>query len=400
VSRVRQWRGQWREWLADRRGRAPLYTLLSVTVLFAALAGMVTFGGKLPPIVGHGGDALEVAFATPTPAPPLPPIPYAHSWYIDNPDNVSAMGSGDAAWLTQESATFGCRTDFLTVLDFGHPTRKYTGHASPLDDYAMSLFGHHDDWRTYREVEQLAERYLDAWMGNVSACPQLHLALGASNYNECGKAVGACDVGVAGQYWDIVIHDVTAYVAAKGYDKQVIAVWLGDDIEGSWDPWPTTQRFLEGARNQERAYTTHARLVDYGDADFGACSEVTQDCSNPWSLQNIYDAAWGVGWNVPLPEAYTYETTQRWQQVQTIVGAANPMYFAGVMTECAGIDPLPTATCDVSPVGQAGSPQCEWSPALAQHRVQAADSRQQLAYATNIQWFDQHQDDPKHTRCH
>ncbi len=393
MARLRQWRA----WLAGSRKRAVTCAVLSAAVVMIVLASLATASGTVPFLAARLDNAS--ALPSPTPTPPLPPIPYAHSWYIDNPDNVTAMGSGDATWLSQESAAFGCGTDFLTVLDFGHPTRKYTSHVSPLDTYAMSLFGHQDAWRTYREVEGIAERYLDAWMGGVSACPRLHLVLGTSNYNECGKAVGPCDVATAGQYWDIVVHDVMGYVASKKYDKQVTAVWVGDDLEGSWDPWPTTQRFVEAVRDQERTYATHARLVDYGDANAGACSEVTGDCSAAWTLQNVYDAAWGIGLDVPLPEAYTSHTTARWQEVQAIVGATSPMYFAGVMTECAGTDPLPTTTCDVSPVGQAGAPLCEWGPALAEHRVGTADSRQQLTYATNIQFFDQHRDDPKRALC-
>jgi hypothetical protein len=385
-------------WLSARPRRAALSATL---VLLVALCGLVSVRGPLLSITGLGGDDLGAngTRGTPTPPPPLAPIPYSHSWYVDDPTKVTWMGATDGAWLSQQSGQYGCGADFLTVLDFGHPTRKFTGHASPMDDYAMTIFGLRNDWRTYREVDQLAKQYLDAWMGAAGNCPKLHLVLGTNNFNECGKAVGVCDLGTAGRYWDIVVHDVAAYVSAKHYDQQVLAVWLGDDLEGGWDPWPTTLRFLEGVRDQELAYPTHARLVDYGDANAGACSEVTQECSGAWSVQNVYQAAWGLGWNVPLPEAYTAGTIQRWQDVQTLVGAMDPMTFVGLMTECGGTDPLPTGRCDASDLSQGGPAQCQLSPALARDRVQAADPRQQLAYATNIQFSSQHQDNPKHAQC-
>ncbi len=329
------------------------------------------------------------------PQPQITPVAYSHSWYIDDalntPAAMSALGTSDAQWLNTETAQFtnpsDCPADFLTVLDFGHPTRKFTGHASPLDDYAMTLFGKQDSWRTYRQVEQLAKSYVDGWAATVSSCPRLHLALGTSNYNECGKATGRCDVYTAGQYWDIVTHDVMDYVVSKGYSK-VSAVWLGDDLEGSWDPWPTTQSFLSGVRDQEQKYGAHAYLVDYGDAHAGACSEVTGTCDTPWTQENVYDAAWGIGWALPLPETYTARTTQRWEDIAATLHPENPMAPVGVMTECVGSDPLPVTAC-LSQLGVTPSANtCELSPAIGFFHMEAQDASHHLAYATNIQWID------------
>jgi hypothetical protein len=307
-----------------------------------------------------------------------------------------ALGAGDARWLNTQAAGSECSRDFLTVLDFGHPTRKFTGHASPLDDYAMSLFGHQDAWRTYREVEGLAQRYLDAWVAAASPCPRLHLVLGTSNFKECGKAVGACSVAAAGQSWDVVAHDVMAYVADKGY-SQVTGIWVGDDLEASWDPWPMTATFLAAVRDQEHTYITHVPLVDYGDAEAGACSEVTGDCADPWTPEDVYAAAWGLGWDVPLPEAYTSAAMQQWddvaaaQDLRAARDANDPLAFAGIMTECAEADPLPTTVCRPQTGGATGSGACEWSPAIAFNRLHLhsdADLEHPPAYATNIQWPD------------
>ena len=104
---------------------------------------------------------------------------------------MTEIGQRDAKWLNQqtESGVAACQTEYLTVLDFGHPTRKFTT-GSPLNDYAMSMFGKLDAWRTYSEVEQLAKTYVDSWMANVSSCPRLVLVMGTSNFAECSKAVG------------------------------------------------------------------------------------------------------------------------------------------------------------------------------------------------------------------
>jgi len=369
--------------------------LLSATLIVAVVAILASMnGGRLPFYVFSSafGDTASADSASP-PAP----IPYSHSWYIDQPDAMAELGQRDARWLNEQSVSgpASCPADYLTVLDFGHPTRKFASGGSPLDDYAMSMFGKIDAWRTYREVERLAQQYIDAWVGAATACPRLILVLGTNNYAECRKAVGPCDVYTAGKYWDIVAHDVADYVAQKGYGTRVTGVWVGDDAETSWDPWPMTASFLYGVRDQERTYQTHARMVNYGDANIGACSEVTGDCTGGWTPENVYDAAWGIGWAAPLPEAYTPTTTQRWQDVADVMNSGPAprdfMQFLGFMTECGESDPLPLTDC--RPQGE-GVSACQFSPAVAYQRLHAADTRHPLTYATNIQWLQPQTNEP------
>jgi hypothetical protein len=337
--------------------------------------------------------AAPTAIPTPVPTAAGAGVAYSHSWYIVSPDDLPRLGKADAEWLNAETSGSACPRNFLTVLDFGHPSRKYNTNVSPLDDYAMTLFGYQDAWQTYRQVEQLAERYIDAWMAVASRCLQLHLVLGTNNYAQCGEPTGACSQYTAGQYWDVVVHDVQDYVSAQAYNQQVVAVWVGDDIETSWDPWPATERFLAGVRDQELTYSTHARLVDYGDADIGACSIVTNRCNAPWTADNVYTAAWGSGWDVPLPETYSTTTANRWLNVANSPGDAGPMSFLGVMTECGEADPLPTGSCSPAPHGQSAeqpSPTaCEWAPTYAFGQIENTDAGKSLTYATNIQWPDE-----------
>ncbi len=391
-------------------------------LLILALAVATVSGAGFMLLVAHisslggtfrigGGSGLGMLFApqSPCPSPTVAAsaasaacaaaadpagVPYSHSWYITNPDSMPGLATKDALWLNQQSAGSTCGRDFLTVLDFAHPLRASQGHASPLDDYGMSLFRHPGP-ATDREVEGIAERYLDAWIAAASSCPRLHLALGTSNFNECGGGVGGCDVYTAGQYWDVVAHDVMDYVAAKGYGSRVTGVWVGDDLETSWDPWPTTLRFLEGVRDQERTYTVHAQLANYGDANVGACSIVTGSCRSRWTAQNVYDAAWGLGWALPLPETYNADTTQLWDNVaraQGSQGTQGPMVFAGVMTECAGADPLPSGPCRPQGGGVTGRGACEWSPTIAINHLRstaaptASATSNLTLYATNMQW--------------
>jgi hypothetical protein len=391
-----------RAWLTSLvSSRVRLGVFLSVALLIGIIVSLI---GLSEPLRGGLARAfnLNAAFGDTAHADaiiPLKPIPYSHSWYIDQPDAMAELGQRDARWLDQQvaSGVGACGTDYLTVLDFGHPTHKFSA-SSPLDDYAMSMFGKQDAWRTYHEVEQLAKTYVDSWIANASSCPHLILVLGTSNYSECGKAVGSCDVYTAGKYWDIVAHEVGDYVAQKGYGSRITGVWVGDDAETSWDPWPTTQQFLFGVRDQERTYQTHARMVNYGDANIGACSEVTGACDGAWTPEDVYDAAWGIGWAVPLPEAYTPTTTQRWVDVANVMSSGPTprefMGFAGFMTECGEADPLPLAGCQ--PQGEdAGA--CQFSPAAAYQRLHA-DTRHPLTYATNMQWLQPQTNEPTGVR--
>lgn len=330
--------------------------------------------GSSPPSVAFVCTKANTAVcAARTPA-------YSHSWYITNPADMAWLAKQDGQWLSEESAGNGCAGDYLTILDFGHLTMKYHTNASPLDNYATTLFGQPSTWRTYRQIEQLAEQYLDVWYASTTNCPHLHLALGTSNYAECVDAVGTCSVYVAGQQWDVVVHDVMNYAASKGYGNKVLAVWAADDLEGSWDPWATTLSFLHGVQAQEHTYTTHAHLVDYGDADAGACAELTGDCSQPWTESNVYSAAWGVGWDLPFPEIYSNGTAQRWDTLNRSLG---PMQYLGAITECSGQDPLPSGRCWVQ-FGAGGA--CQYSPTMSYSWLKTVPARQPTIYVTNMQW--------------
>jgi hypothetical protein len=389
-----------------------VFALLVLAVSGIGFTALVAHADALrvpSPFSGLGGFFSGSSGAVPADVPPCPSpprtsagrcaasaaldpaaAPYAHSWYVTNPNTIIALATTDAQWLNAQSTGSTCGRDFLTVLDFAHPQRVAAGNASPLDDYAMALFRQPGP-ASYRQVEGIAERYLDAWLAAASSCPKLHLALGTSNFNECGGGVSGCDVYAAGQYWDVVAHDVMDYVAKKGYGSRITGVWVADDAETSWDPWPTTQRFLQGVRDQEHTYTAHAQMVNYGDSNVGACSIVV-GCRSRWSAQNVYDAAWGLGWALPIPEFYNSTSTKLWDDVAHTQNTQNPMIYAGAMTECEGGDPLPTGACHPQGGGVTGKGACEWSPTIAIAHVQANNpspspfAGQSTLYATNMQW--------------
>jgi hypothetical protein len=357
------------------------------TIALIAILIVLTLEGHSPVVWGAPGATTALAALPPVPTCPSTQnpacgsksVPYSHSWYINNPADMAWLGQQDAKWLNQQAAKANCTGYFLTVLDFGHPT-ALAGGSTPLDTYAMSLFtSKAAKWQTYRQIEKLAEQYIEAWHSHATACPRLRLALGTSNYAQCSGATAKCDVFTSGKYWDVVAHDVADYVHAKGYQKQITDIWLGDDLEASWDPWLVTRAFLDGVQTQERTYSTHAYLVNYGDANAGACSE-TAGWSQRWTKENVYSASWGMGWNLPLPETYYTNSTKKWDAVNNTVGT---MQFVGAMSECSGVDPLPVGACWVQN-GSGGD--CQWSPTMGFTHLQGLKDQKGLAYATNMQW--------------
>ncbi|HEX3269423.1 MAG TPA: hypothetical protein VHR15_02155, partial [Ktedonobacterales bacterium] len=135
---------RWRAWLsALTASRVRIGIIVSVALLIGIVVTLVglnaSMRGELAGALDLNGALNDTAHADPL--PPLKPVPYSHSWYIDQPDMMTEIGQRDAKWLNQqtESGVAACATEYLTVLDFGHPTRKFTT-GSPLNDYAMSMF--------------------------------------------------------------------------------------------------------------------------------------------------------------------------------------------------------------------------------------------------------------------
>lgn len=362
-------------------------TTVALLTSLAVLSTQGSYAGANGDVTGSGAlisACLNAGSSTCSSSETTQTALYSHSWYIDDPTEMATLGAGDAKWLNQESPLNHCKGDFLTVLDFSHPTMLTNKNASPLDNYAMSIFSKPQDWQTFRQVEKLAEVYIENWVANATACPHLRLALGTNNYTECMDAVvSGCDLTEAGKAWDMVGHDVAQWVQDQGYQYQITAVWLADDLEGSWDPWPTTLKFLEGVRVQEHTYSKHINLVDFGDANAGACSEVTGRCDQGWTEQNVLQAAWQVGWDLPLPETYSHGQTGRWISLAHDLGQ---IHFTGIMTECSGPDPLPRGLCWVR-FGK-GTGECQWGPTMGVQGLQPADPSHQITYATNIQWLE------------
>jgi hypothetical protein len=370
-----------------RRRRLPHVARSFVRCLVVAAvlvaAGLVGWVRTAPP-----ARACPVTASCTTPG-----FTYGHSWYVQNLAAIGTLAQSDAAFANSICAQHTGNTDFLTVLDFGRPGKH---------NLAYSMFTNRlGGWVPLSQVEGAAEVYATQWYAATTSCPRLHLVIGTANDYQCYNSDSDCSVYTAGQKWAQTVYDVQVYLSNSNYAWQETA-WAGDDIEGEWDPfacsgcWPQTRDFLNGFTNQNANYSPHALLLDYGDATYAHCSDLTGDCSHKWSPQNIYDASWGIGWDVPLPETYGAAQTDKWNCVyHSTCGGCPPgmscadtggMLFWGVMTECSQGDPLPTGNC----LQHGNNNQCEWSAYKGYNTLAADVNQPNIAYATNIRY----QNDP------
>jgi len=325
---------------------------------------------------------------------------YYHSWYVvPNPHAVPMASFVDGLATSDANlANANCLSKYefnLTILDFG----------SVAYDSSAGQYGVVDSqWPQGTilpdsTVAGLVEDYAKTWYNVSSNCPVLYLGIGTSNAGECDTGCGGGTnlslVSAAGQSWDLIVHSVNQWIAGQGFSWQVI-VEGADDIEGSWDDPSITDAFLSGYTSQEATYSTHSWLIDYGIADY-----YIGDYQGPqWAPGDVYYAAWGEGWDIPVPEPYW--NLGNWGNVNNYCGASpkppgynctsGPMQYYGSMTECTGSDPLPKGynastpiNCAVHSTGSSYS--CQYAPDQGiyeigtQGQVDAA-----FAWETNIQF--------------
>ncbi len=293
---------------------------------------------------------------------------------------MATLAQEDASWASTACSTGG--EDFLTVLNFGRPG---------LHNGAYSVLDHNNTWVSYNWVATYAEQYASDWYTDSSSCPHLVLVIGTANSYECYNGDNGCSVYTAGVQFDQLVHTVITHASSQPYNWQE-TFWGGDDVEAEWDQYagsscaanPKTEDFLNGYNNEETTYVmSHTYLADYGDADYGVTQNY-QTCpgvNNLWSENDIYQASWGIGWDVPLPEVYTSYQLSNWVNVYHAYHTSNGFAFYALMTECSQADSLPYGNC----YDQRNN-QCELSPQEAYNDSTAYNDPTGYSGATNIQW--------------
>ena len=281
---------------------------------------------------------------------------YGHSWYVTSPNNAAmdTLAKDDATWASNNCQSNG--QAFMTILDFGQPTVS-NGSYSTYD-----LGGNFD---SDSQITSLAEEYSRVWFNDSSSCPTLRLVIGTSNNNECPGGSSNCSVTTAGSQWFSVVQNVNSYLSANGWSWQ-LSVLGGDDIEGGWDQyacpcaansWQQTQYFLNGWTNAEVNSSFKPNFADYGDAAYysetsqehvgGFCAPSNGVDPCEWSPSDFYQAAWNIGWDIPVPQIYYHTQAQDWNNVTNAGSSSGAIQYYGAVSECSGSDVLPEPSCYV-----------------------------------------------------
>jgi hypothetical protein len=306
---------------------------------------------------------------------------------------MDTLAKGDASWASNNCQSNG--QVFLTILDFGQPAQ------------VSGVYGSYDlngNWDPDSTVASLAQEYAKVWFNQSSSCPALQLVIGTNNYHECPYSNGgACSVTTAGSDWFTqVVLATYNYINSNGWAWQE-HVWGGDDIEGGWDQygcpcasaetWQQTQYFLNGWTSADANSATHFFLADYGDAaaysttlqlsaSNGSCPGYANwSTACEWSWSDFYQAAWSIGWDIPLPEAYLYGQVSNWTHVTNAGTSSGSVSYYGVVSECSGSDVLQEPNCWVQ-----RNNQCEYGPDQAMTELSSVVGHISESNETNIQW--------------
>lgn len=237
----------------------------------------------------------------------------------------------------------------VTVLDFGQPTPTSSG-AYGIRNWQFVTF-------SYAQIEGFVETYASQWYLSAGVCDHLFVAIGTNNSNECLNPSNATCVYNEGHGLALAVSTVASWIAAttnsnptyNDFSLQVQVIG-GDDIENNetdYDTYNQTKNFVQGFTDFNIQNHTGYSLLDYGDA-FPCGAYNPQQPNNPcgngntdlWTYGQIYNVAWGIGWDEALPEVYSQYHDDGWAEVynQTANGCADcigqgALQFSGVMND-------------------------------------------------------------------
>jgi hypothetical protein len=221
-------------------------------------------------------------------------------------------------------------TDTLVILDYGTPV-----HRRGL--FGASVFG---SFRNTRQIAWSVRQYARGYV----ACShrvignRLSLGVGTNNYGSDvtyrhGRAWGSMISGIDGWLGD---HALDGWVDVAG----------ADDIEPGWRGPAVTRRWING-------YTSRTNRPYYYFGGAAGCPPYAS-CLGPWTVQDVWYAAWGSHHAVPVPEVYADSGANalQWYRL-SLYGYqhhGSPIRIAGVMSQagactrhrdCAGMSNRP-----------------------------------------------------------
>jgi hypothetical protein len=246
--------------------------------------------------------------------------------------------------------------DLVTVLDFGQPWPSSGNYGARNWTYT---------WYDFGTIANLAYDYALDFYNNSGACSHVSVVIGMNNSNECGGYSQTSCIYNEGYYlaWAVFAaeNDIKSYTGGGDDLQYQVTTEGGDDIEddgtSSWDPYYVTVNFLNGynAFPNIKGYIK-SNLFDYGYTNY-PCGpyNASQHCGTPqypyyytWDYGELYNVVWGIGLDVPLPEAYNPAWGGDWKPVYNntpnncsdcVGGSSGKIGFWGVESSSGWNDP-------------------------------------------------------------
>jgi hypothetical protein len=270
----------------------------------------------------------------------------------------------------RRSYTLGC--------GLGTRTRHATGHLDTLVilDYGMpmhfrsrfgaSVFG---SFRSTKQIAYSVRQYVRGYVlcSKRKAGSRLSLGVGTSNYGS--------DVTYRhGQQWGAMVHQIGRWLRSKDWDR-LVAVSGANDIEPGWRGPDVTKRWIRGYASR-----TEDPYFFYGGA--AGCPPYDA-CLGPWTMEDLWYAAWGSHHALPVPEVYAGSGANalQWYRL-SLYGYQHHgerMHIAGVMSQNG------SCTRHRDCAGMANRPKQAFSQL---YRALNGDSRtaQSIRWVTDITW--------------
>jgi hypothetical protein len=241
----------------------------------AACAGLVVVAG-----VAAGSNPVGAA----------EPPPATESYYESSASVVALAAQGTNAGASGASG--------LTILDFGRPA-SVGGVDGTLDFSGEPV--------SFASIQLAVESFIQAYF--LAAPPSTDLTVAVGTNNSCGpnSDCGGFDQPSSLYTWGTelaqTVESLNSWVGgerqANGYTDQVQVV-AADDAEPGFDPgFNSTYAVLDGYASAVGG--DQPAMIDYGSAEAGY-----------WTEQQLYDVAYGLGPDVPVPELYWPGQTAGW----------------------------------------------------------------------------------------
>lgn len=251
-------------------------------------------------------------------------------------------GSGCPAYQQGYSA-YSPASGGVVVLDFGAPC--YVPGSSPTS-YGVQIFGDYTSCYSDRLLLPIVEQWIAGYeAGHGAGTTPITLALGTSNSLTAADppsySLSSAQMQASGAAW---YSEVVGAVSTLGLVAPIV-VWGASDMEestsGNWYSGPLTDAWVQGFGQASPARSSCSTgvpgfLADYGDDILGASGAIGADSSGgPWTVQDVYLAAYGTPVACAVPEIYNESMASEWAALSAW-GPGNGYWeinFTGAMAE-------------------------------------------------------------------